>query len=160
MSMVYLLGGAAAYVGSTNRAMGPSISNAQADLMVQFFLDAVLKGGSTGRAMLQARQRFANTQKMSTPTNLKTLAQFVLYADPSVVPIDNPQQASIAAMAGPGAAADTAVTTAKELFGERATPDDARRARKARRVSLKSVGDAVASSATYLSGRSRGQRSN
>jgi hypothetical protein len=155
MSMVYLSGGAAAYVGSTNRAYGPFSSNAQADLMVQFFLDAVFKGASTGRAMLQARQRFVNTQKMSAPTNLKTLAQFVLYADPSVVPIDNPQQASIVAMAGPGVAVDTAVTTAKELFSERATPDDARSARKARRVSLKSVGDAVASSATYLGGRAR-----
>jgi hypothetical protein len=148
--MVYLLGGAAAYVGSTNKAYGPFNANGQADLMVQFFIDAVLKGASAGRAMLQARQRFINTQRMADPRNLKTLAQFVLLGDPSVVPVDNQPQPLIATNADAGVDVAAPMATAKEIFGGLATTGDARSGRELRRVSLKSEGMAVASAATYL----------
>ncbi|MET4315703.1 C25 family cysteine peptidase [Bradyrhizobium sp. RT4b] len=147
MSMVYLAGGAAAFVGSTSMSYGPPNSNAQADLMVQYFIDALLKGASTGRAMLQARQRFINTQKMSDPVNLKTLAQFVLFGDPSIVPVAvTPGQAP----AGAVAAADAPAASAKDLFNALSTGDDASSARKSRRMALKSEGSAVASAATFL----------
>jgi hypothetical protein len=150
MSLVYLRGGAAAYVGSTNTAYGPFSSNGQADLMVQYFIDIVLKGASTGRAMLQARQRFVTTQKMADPVNLKTLAQFVLYGDPSVVPVNVSQPAAAAvSFSAPVDMAD-ALTTAKDLFGARVTFDDARSGRESRRVSLKSEGVAAASAATSI----------
>lgn len=148
MSMVYLHGGAAAYVGSTNTAYGPFTTNGQADLMVQFFIDAVLKGGSTGRAMLQARQRFVSTQKMADPTNMKTLAQFVLYGDPSVVPVQEQQPPAAAAVAA--AAGGGIVSTAKDMFSAVATQGDERSGRRARRVGLKGVGESLASSATHI----------
>jgi hypothetical protein len=150
MSMVYLLGGAAAYVGSTNKAYGPFNTNGQGDLMVQFFVDAVLKGASTGRAMLQARQRFVNTQRMADPTNLKTLAQFVLFGDPSIVPVNSQSQPVIAVDKGAGVDAAAPMATAKEVFGGVTTAGDDRSGRRLRRVSLKSEGMAVASAATYL----------
>jgi peptidase C25-like protein len=143
MSMVYLLGGAAAYVGSTNKAYGPFNANGQADLLVQYFIDIALKGASMGRAMLQARQRFVNSQKMA-----ETLAQFVLFGDPSVVPIDAQQKTSNASDVD----ATGEVTMAKDILSGLATPSDARSGRKSRRVSLKSEGVVVASAATYIGG--------
>lgn len=145
MSMVYLHGGAAAYVGSTNTAYGPFTTNGQADLMVQFFIDAVLQGASTGRAMLQARQRFVSTQKMADPTNMKTLAQFVLYGDPSVVPVQDQPPAAVAL----GAGAD-AGPSAKDMFSAVVTQGDARSGRRARRIGLKGAGESLASSATHV----------
>lgn len=151
MSMAYLHGGAAAYVGSTNTAYGPFNTNGQADLMVQFFIDAVLKGGSTGRAMLQARQRFVSTQKMADPTNMKTLAQFVLYGDPSVVPVRDQPPAAVAVAAGAGAG-----PTAKDMFSAIITQGDERSGRRARRIGLKSAGESLASSATRIGQAVRG----
>jgi Peptidase family C25 len=81
----YLHEGAIAFLGSTNVAYGPASGNGQADFLTQYFLEDMLAGASSGRALLQARQRFAQGQKMANPTNLKTLAQFLLLGDPSLV---------------------------------------------------------------------------
>jgi hypothetical protein len=47
-------------------------------------------GASLGRSLLQARQRFISTQDMTDPTNVKTLAQFVLLGDPFTTPCLRP----------------------------------------------------------------------
>jgi hypothetical protein len=39
-----------------------------------------------GKAVAEARQRFIDEQLMAEPGNLKTLAQFILLGDPSVIP--------------------------------------------------------------------------
>ncbi len=80
----YLADGAYGFFGSTTIAYGPSEGNGQADLICQFFLDAVLNGASLGRAALEARQRFAALYTHLDPTDLKTLAQFCLLGDPSI----------------------------------------------------------------------------
>lgn len=134
--MSYLLNGAIAFMGSTTIAYGPAASNAQADLIAQFFLEEVMNGASTGRAMLRARQRFVQGQVMSSPTNLKTLAQFVLYGDPSL-------QAVLPAQEPPGHGAQKGA--AAQILA-----DDRESARKSRRVALKSDGLAFAASATFL----------
>lgn len=82
----YLDAGAIAFFGSTNVAYGPPLGNGAADLVTQFFLINVLNGASLGRACLQARQKFVLGQKMEDPTNIKTLAQFILLGDPSLHP--------------------------------------------------------------------------
>jgi len=83
----YLADGAYGFFGSTTIAYGPSEGNGQADLICQFFLDAVLAGASLGRAALEARQRFAALYTHLDPTDLKTLAQFYLLGDPSIHPV-------------------------------------------------------------------------
>ncbi len=83
----YLGNKAYGFFGSTTIAYGPSDSNDQADLICQYFLQSLLQGASLGRATLEARQKFINTADMSDPSNIKTIAQFNLYADPSVTPI-------------------------------------------------------------------------
>jgi len=83
----YLADGAYGFFGSTTIAYGPSEGNGQADLICQFFLDAVLDGASLGRAALEARQRFAALYTHLDPTDLKTIAQFYLLGDPSVQPV-------------------------------------------------------------------------
>lgn len=135
--MTYLRGGAAAFVGSTNIAYGPPAANGEADLICQFFLEEALKGASTGRAMLQARQRFVAGQVMSVATNLKTLAQFVLYGDPSLVPTTEP----IVALPAGG---DPALAIASESSAK-----DLQSARKTRRIFLESDGMAFAAAATF-----------
>jgi Peptidase family C25 len=82
----YLAKGALGFLGSTNIAYGPADANGQADLMTQYFFERVLAGASLGRALLQARQRFIATQRMTDPANLKTLAQFILLGDPATQP--------------------------------------------------------------------------
>jgi hypothetical protein len=47
----------------------------------------VLSGASIGRAALEARQKFARSTSMGNPMNIKTLAQFNLYGDPSCSPV-------------------------------------------------------------------------
>jgi hypothetical protein len=84
----YLAKKAYAFFGSTTTAYGPSKGNDQADLICQYFLQRVLNGASTGRATLEARQRFIEKTSPLSPMNQKTLAQFNLYGDPSVVPVD------------------------------------------------------------------------
>jgi len=95
----YLGNKAYGFFGSTTIAYGPDDHNDQADLICQYFLQSLLKGASLGRAALEARQKFAHTASMSDPSNVKTIAQFNLYADPSVAPIQQPQVAACKAKA-------------------------------------------------------------
>ncbi|WP_343630108.1 hypothetical protein [Roseateles sp.] len=87
ISLRYLGDGAIAFVGSTTVAYGPSAGNGSADLVCQYFLQRVLAGASTGRALLEARQKFAGERTHLDPVDLKTLAQFYLLGDPSVQPV-------------------------------------------------------------------------
>jgi hypothetical protein len=83
----YLENNAIAFVGSSTIAYGPSDSQSLADLITQYFVKNVLKGASTGRAFLEARQRFLTESGPDLdPCELKTLAQFYLLGDPSVQP--------------------------------------------------------------------------
>lgn len=88
----YLLQGALAFMGSSTIAYGPVDSQGLADLITQYFVKEVLNGASTGRAMLQARQQFLSQSGPSLdPYELKTLAQFNLIGDPSVLPVLKPE---------------------------------------------------------------------
>jgi hypothetical protein len=82
----YLAAGSVGFFGSSTTAYGPEEGNSGADLITQYFLIDALKGASTGRSSLQARQKFVSGQKMEDPVNLKTLAQFLLLGDPSLQP--------------------------------------------------------------------------
>lgn len=83
----YLQQNAIAFVGSSTIAYGPADSQGLADLITQYFIKNVLKGASTGRAFLQARQRFlTDVEPDLDPVELKTIAQFYLLGDPSVQP--------------------------------------------------------------------------
>lgn len=138
--LAYLRSGAAAFVGSSTIAYGPSDANAQADLLCQFFWQIVLTGASTGRALLQARQQFIRSQTMSEPNNLKTLAQFLLLGDPSVVPAT----AAAAKTLDPGPALGASL------------PGAGAAQRKLRRVALASTGKAVGEAASLPGGRIEG----
>jgi hypothetical protein len=81
----YLGRGAVGFFGSTNVAYGDAARNSAADLITRYFLIEVLAGASLGRACLQARQKFVDTEDLDK-YNLKTLAQFVLLGDPSLHP--------------------------------------------------------------------------
>lgn len=87
----YLAGGAYAFFGSTTIAYGPADHNANADLLCIYFLRSVLEGASTGRATLEARQRYVRSSSPLEATDLKTLAQFNLLGDPSIQPVQNRQ---------------------------------------------------------------------
>jgi hypothetical protein len=86
----YLDQGALGFVGSTTVAYGPADSNSAADLVCRYFLEEVLRGASLGRALLVARQRFAEAAAPLSPIDLKTLAQFYLLGDPSLHAIGTP----------------------------------------------------------------------
>ncbi len=86
----YLANKVYGFFASTTIAYGPSDSNAQADLMCQYFLQSVLRGASLGRAALEARQKFVRTASPPDPSDIKTLAQFNLYGDPSIIPAKVP----------------------------------------------------------------------
>lgn len=83
----YLEGKAYGFLASTTIAYGPSDGNGQADYICQYFLQNILHGASLGRAALQARQKFVQTASPPDPSDIKTLAQFNLYGDPSVTPV-------------------------------------------------------------------------
>jgi hypothetical protein len=83
----YLQQGAYGYFGSTTIAYGPDNTNAEADLICQYFLLKVFEGASLGHAALMARQLFVRDNAQMDPFNLKTLAQYCLLGDPSVHPI-------------------------------------------------------------------------
>lgn len=93
----YLGTGAYGYFGSTTIAYGPADENGAADLLAQYFLLEVLGGASIGRAALAARQRFVAQTGQMDPIDLKTLAQFCLYGDPSVHPVRLPTATRIPA---------------------------------------------------------------
>jgi len=85
----YLANDAIAFVGSSTIAYGPADSQSLADLITQYFIKNILKGASTGRAFLEARQRFLSESGPDLdPCELKTLAQFYLLGDPSVQPAE------------------------------------------------------------------------
>lgn len=87
----YMLGGAAAFFGSTNIAYGPWEGQEEADLITQYVLMALLGGAAAGAAVRTARQQFvASVGPHLSPTNLKTLAQFILLGDPSIAPVRVP----------------------------------------------------------------------
>jgi hypothetical protein len=88
----YLIQGAHGYFGSSTIAYGPADGNGAADLITQYFLIAVRRGVSIGHAALTARQQFVQQTGELDPIDLKTLAQFNLLGDPSVVPalVPNP----------------------------------------------------------------------
>ncbi len=87
MGLRYLADGACAFLGSTTVAYGPSEGNGSADLLCQYFLQRVLAGASLGRALLEARQKFAGERTHLDPMDLKTLGQFYLLGDPSLQPV-------------------------------------------------------------------------
>lgn len=84
----YLQSGAYAFWGSSNIAYGPAASNDYADLICQYFFEEVLKGASAGRAALMARQRYARKTLILSPVDLKTIAQFMIYADASMTCVE------------------------------------------------------------------------
>jgi hypothetical protein len=91
----YLIQGAYGYFGSSTIAYGPEEGNGAADLITQYFLLAVLDGASVGRAALTARQQFVAQTGELDPMDLKTLAQFSLLGDPSVVPAKVPSATTV-----------------------------------------------------------------
>ncbi|PSL46649.1 hypothetical protein CLV51_103630 [Chitinophaga niastensis] len=91
----YLLNHALAFLGSSNIAYGPPTGQGLADLLTQFFVINVLNGASTGRALLEARQRFLHEMGPTLdPYELKTAAQFYLLGDPSWQPVINDKDPS------------------------------------------------------------------
>jgi len=82
--LTYLSEGAIGFLGSTTIAYGPANKNESADLLCRYFMESCLKGASTGRALLEARQRFAEDVAPINPVDLKTIAQFLLLGDPSL----------------------------------------------------------------------------
>jgi len=81
----YFKNGAIAFLGSSTIAYGPSTTNDQADLITQYFFIGILSGASTGRALLEARQKYIlNHGPDMSPVDLKTLSQFNLLGDPSL----------------------------------------------------------------------------
>lgn len=117
----YLGAGAYGYFGSTTIAYGPADENSAADLITQYFLLEILGGASIGRAALAARQRFVAQTGQMDPIDLKTLAQFCLYGDPSIHPVRLPTPTRVPASV---------------------EPDKAQRvARRERRARLKATGE-------------------
>jgi len=84
----YLQQNAVAFLGSSTIAYGPANDQGLADLITQYFIINVMNGASTGRALLQARQKFLiESGPQLDPYELKTLAQFLLLGDPAVQPV-------------------------------------------------------------------------
>ncbi|MBL8863643.1 MAG: hypothetical protein JNK02_16760 [Planctomycetes bacterium] len=100
MVHVYLRHGAYAYFGSSTSTYAPETSSGQADLICRSFLRHVLAGASAGRAALEARHEYLHEHPTLDPTDLKTLAQFALFGDPSVHPVAPARSAWIALSAG------------------------------------------------------------
>lgn len=105
MMWAYLSSGAQACVGASTIAYGPSDGLGQADLLTRFALEAMMGGASSGRALLEARQRFIRQSGTMGPDDLKTLMQFDLLGDPSVVPVKQGGAPKTLTMGGKAAAA-------------------------------------------------------
>jgi hypothetical protein len=110
----YLGNKAYGFFGSTTIAYGPAQGNGSADLICQFFLSSVFKGASLGRAALEARQRFIEASPELDPVDLKTLAQFNLYGDPSITPVVV-QTAQKSMMRGAKASKEAAATARADV---------------------------------------------
>jgi hypothetical protein len=134
----YMALGAYGYLGSTTIAYGPENENGAADLICQYFLLSVLEGASVGRAALVARQQFVQRSAQMDPTDLKTLAQFCLYGDPSVHPVD----------------AATATGVPKNV----AAADAMRYFRAERRANMKAVGEFLQKTKPTASKRAKDAR--
>lgn len=78
---------AIAFVGSSTIAYGPSSGQGLADLITQYFIKNVLSGASSGRAFLEAQQKFLSISVSMDPYELKTLGQYYLLGDPSLQPV-------------------------------------------------------------------------
>jgi hypothetical protein len=102
----YLRSGAYAGIGSSTTAYGPADGMGLADLVCRYALEGILAGASSGRALLDARQRFIRETGSLTPVDLKTLAQFDLLGDPSLVPVDLPGTAVPKSVTGDTTGAD------------------------------------------------------
>ena len=131
----YLGSGAYGFLGSATIAYGPAEGNGQADLLCQFFLQNILQGASLGRAALEARQKFVHKSSMSDASNVKTIAQFNLYGDPSLTPV-KAEHAVVLTVAKAGGKGMTAKASPTALRVERAE----------RRRDLFSRGEALAKS--------------
>jgi Peptidase family C25 len=84
----YLFNNAIGYIGSSTIAYGPPEGQGAADYITQYFLIAITKGASTGRAFLEAQQRFIEKGDVKMdPMDLKTIIQFMLLGDPSLSPV-------------------------------------------------------------------------
>ncbi len=140
----YLSGGAYAFVGATTIAYGPSSGNEDADLMCQYFVRRVLAGASLGRAFLEARQEFAQLSSEIDPFSLKTIAQFTLLGDPSIVPVDAPP----APLAVPSAAHPGRKVSASKAALQRAVRADRRRELTAKGITIAETQATVVRSAT------------
>lgn len=136
MCNTYLAKKAYGFFGSTTIAYGPFSGNDQADLICQFFLQRVLAGASLGRATLEARQRFIERCSPLSPMNRKTLAQFNLYGDPSITPVD--VKKSKAATSKGGSKALT-----KRFVGAKAVQDGEASERADRRATLRVKGEGL-----------------
>jgi len=90
MMWAYLSSGAYAGIGSSTTAYGPADGMGLADLVCRFAVEGIMAGASSGRALLDARQRFIRETGSMTPFDLKTLAQFDLLGDPSLVAVRIP----------------------------------------------------------------------
>ena len=88
---VYLANKAYGFFASTTIAYGPDHGNDEADYICQFFLQNIIKGASLGRAALQARQDFIRKVSPVEASELKTIAQFNLYGDPSITALRIPK---------------------------------------------------------------------
>jgi hypothetical protein len=91
MCNVYLKNGAYGFSASTTIAYGPARTNGEADLICRYFIEGAREGASLGRAVLEARQKFARHLGSMDPSDFKTLAQFNLYGDPSISPVRSEQ---------------------------------------------------------------------
>ncbi|MET4390635.1 hypothetical protein ABIB73_006417 [Bradyrhizobium sp. F1.4.3] len=87
MTNTYLGAEAYAFLASTTIAYGPARENGQADLICRYFIQNVMDGASSGRAVLEARLKFTSHPRALDPTDLKTIAQFNLYGDPSLTAV-------------------------------------------------------------------------
>lgn len=90
MIWAYLRSGGYAGFGSSTTAYGPADGMGLADLVCRYAIEGIMAGASSGRALLDARQRFLRETGSMTPIDLKTLAQFDLLGDPSLVAVGLP----------------------------------------------------------------------
>jgi Peptidase family C25 len=116
ISSTYLAEGAYGFFGSSNIAYGPSEGNGQADLICRFFLEAVLSGGSLGRAAVEARQKYVAQYSHLDPSDLKTAVQFNLLGDPSIHAVKHVSHAFSKTAAIKGARQSGAISDGARAF--------------------------------------------
>lgn len=103
MMWAYLRSGGYAGVGASTTAYGPADGMGLADLVCRYAVEGIMAGASSGRALLDARQRFIRETGTMTPIDLKTLAQFDLLGDPSLVAVELPGSVAPQAIGDPTA---------------------------------------------------------